>query len=266
MKHRRIAVAAVGALAVASLALSACSSTSTSGSAGATTTLSASPSVAPADALLAAATSLNGKGYDMTLTAASVTGNGSVDPTNHAVTFDAKASEAGQTFELNLTAIGSDLWAKIDLGAFNSQFGVDPSKWLKIDATKIDESSIGVDLSNLSDVLDIGSLTKAVSNVHRTDATHLTGTIDLTNLAGAEKPDADALKKAGAAAKSVPFTATLDDQGRLSDLKINGDSIDSGLSVDIAISNVGSPTAVTPPPAADVVPAPAAIYQILGSK
>jgi hypothetical protein len=262
VKHRRFAVAGVGALAIASLALAACSSTSNS---TAPATPSASPSVAPADALIAAATSLNGKGYDMTLTAASVTGKGSVDPTNHAVTFDAKAIEGGQTFELNLTGIGSDLWAKIDLGALNSQVGLDPSKWLKIDATKVDESSIGLDLSNLSDVLDIGSLTKAVSNVKRTDATHLSGTIDLTSLTGAEKPDADALKKAGAAAKSVPFTATLDDQGRLSDLKINGDSIDSGLSVDIAISNVDSPTAVTPPPAADVVPAPAAIYQILGS-
>jgi hypothetical protein len=264
VKHRRFAAAGVGALAIASLTLAACSSTSNSASPGASTP-SASPSVAPADALVAAATSLNGKGYDMTLTAASVNGKGSVDPTKHAVTFDAKASEGGQTFELNLTGIGSDLWAKIDLGALNSQVGLDPSKWLKIDATKVDESSIGLDLSNLSDVLDIGSLTKAVSNVKRTDATHLTGTIDLTSLTGTEKPDADALKKAGAAAKSVPFTATLDDQGRLSDLKINGDSIDTGLSVDIAVSNVGSPTAVTPPPAADVVPAPASIYQILGS-
>jgi hypothetical protein len=264
VKYRRFAVAGIGALAVASLALAACSSTSNSASAGSATT-SASPSVAPADALVAAATSLNGKGYDMTLTAASVTGKGSVDPTNHAVTFDAKASEGGQTFELNLTGIGSDLWAKIDLGALNSQVGLDPTKWIKIDATKVDESSIGLNLSNLSDVLDIGSLTKAVSNVQRTDATHLTGTIDLTSLTGTEKPDADALKKAGAAAKSVPFTATLDDQGRLSDLKINGDSIDTGLSVDIAVSNVGSPTAVTAPPTAEVVPAPAAIYQILGS-
>jgi len=264
VKYRRFAVAGIGALAVASLGLAACSSTSNSASAGSATT-SASPSVAPADALVAAATSLNGKGYDMTLTAASVTGKGSVDPTNHAVTFDAKASEGGQTFELNLTGIGSDLWAKIDLGALNSQVGLDPTKWIKIDATKVDESSIGLNLSNLSDVLDIGSLTKAVSNVQRTDATHLTGTIDLTSLTGTEKPDADALKKAGAAAKSVPFTATLDDQGRLSDLKINGDSIDTGLSVDIAVSNVGSPTAVTAPPAAEVVPAPAAIYQILGS-
>jgi len=262
VKHRRFAVAGVGALAIASLALAACSSTSNSTSPA---TPSASPSVAPADALVAAATGLNGKGYDMTLTAASVSGKGSVDPANHAVTFDAKAVEGGQTFELNLTGIGSDLWAKVDLGALNSQVGLDPSKWLKIDATKVDESSIGLDLSNLSDVLDIASLTKAVSNVQRTDATHLTGTIDLTSLTGAEKPDADSLKQAGAAAKSVPFTATLDDKGRLSDLKINGDSIDKGLSVDIAISNVDSPTAVTPPPAADVVPAPAAIYQILGS-
>lgn len=262
MKFRRFAVTGVGALAIASLALAACSSTSNSASAG---SASPTPSVAPSAALLAAAAGLNGKGYDMTLTAAGITGHGSVDPTNHAVTLDAKGSEGGQTYELDLTGIGSDLWVKVDLGALNSQVGLDPKKWLKIDATKIDDSTIGLDLSNLSDVLDIASLTKAVSNVQRTDATHLTGTIDLTNLSGVEKPDADVLKKAGAAAKSVPFTATLDGQGRLSDLKINGDSIDSGLSVDIAVSNVGSPTAVTPPPAADVVPAPAAIYQILGS-
>jgi hypothetical protein len=264
VKHRRFAVAGVGALAVASLALAACSSTSTSGSPSASAS-SASPSVAPSAALAAAAASLNGKGYDMTLTAAGATGTGSVDPANHAVRFDAKGSAGGQTYELDLTGIGSDLWAKIDLGSLNSQVGLDPSKWLKIDATKVDDSSIGIDLSNLSDVLDIGSLAKAVSNVQRTDATHLTGTIDLTSLTGAVKPDSDSLNKAGAAAKSVPFTATLDELGRLRELKINGDSIDSGLSVDIAVANVGSPTAVTPPPVSDVVAAPDAIYQILGS-
>jgi hypothetical protein len=263
--HRRFAVASVGALAVASLALAACSSTSTSSSpAGSVSASGPTPSSAPSAALVAAASSLSGKGYDLTLTAAGATGTGSVDPANHAVTFDAKGSAGGQTFELDLTGIGTDLWAKIDLGSLNSQVGLDPSKWLKIDATKVDDSSIGIDLSNLSDVLDLDSLTKAVSNVQRTDATHLTGTIDLTRLTGAVKPDSDSLGKAGAAAKSVPFTATLDNQGRLSELKINGDSIDKGLTVDIAVANIGSPTAVTAPPAADVVPAPAAIYQILG--
>jgi hypothetical protein len=249
---------------VVSLALSACSSSSTSTSSSPSAAASTSAPASASAALTSAIVGLGGQAFDLRVAAAGATGTGSVDPSKRAVTFDAKGSEGGETFELNLTALAADLWVKVDLGSLNAQVGLDPSKWLKVDSSKIDFNSIGLDVLNSTDVLDLTSMQRAMSNVQRTDDTHLTGTIDLTALTGVVSPDSSDLTKAGAAAKAVPFTATLDDQGRLSELKINGDSIGSGLSIDIAITNIGAASPITTPAASDVVPAPQAIYQILG--
>jgi hypothetical protein len=257
-------VASVSALAVVSMALSACSSNSTSASSSPSAAASTSAPASAAAALTSAIVGLGGQAFDMRVTAAGATGTGSVDPSKRAVTFDAKGSEGGETFELNVTAIDTDLWVKLDLGSHNGQLGLNPAKWLKVDSSKIDFNSIGLDVLNSTDVLDLTSMQKAMSNVKRTDDTHLTGTIDLTALTGVVSPDSDDLTKAGAAAKAVPFSATLDGQGRLSELKINGDSIGTGLSIDIVITNIGAASSITAPPASDVVPAPGAIYQILG--
>jgi hypothetical protein len=60
---------------------------------------------------------------------------------------------------------------------------------------------------------------------------------------------------------AVPFTATLDGQGRLSELKITG--ANEAFNLDITFSNYGSPTPIAAPAVADVLPAPDLLYQAL---
>jgi hypothetical protein len=60
----------------------------------------------------------------------------------------------------------------------------------------------------------------------------------------------------------VKFDATLDDQGRLIELKLTSSGSDS-LDQDIKFSNYGSPTPVTAP--TDSVPAPDGVYQFLNA-
>ena len=270
MKHRRTAVAGVGLLAVVSLALAACGSSSASATGGLSSAVAPSSPATSAPpsadaALVGAIAAISGQSYDLTLSAAGSTGSGSVDPSHQAVHLDAKASQDGNELKLSLTAMGTNLWVKLDLGPLNKQAGLNPAKWIKVDASKIDLSSLGIDILNSTDVLDLSPMQKAMSNVKLADPTHITGTIDLTALTGALSPDSDALTKAGAAAKTVPFTVTLDNQGRFKELKIDGDSIATGLSVDIGVSNIGSGKKVAAPPASQVIPAPSVIYQILGS-
>jgi hypothetical protein len=99
--------------------------------------------------------------------------------------------------------------------------------------------------------------------VQATDATHVTGTVDLTKATGINMPAASDLSTAGAAAKTTPFTVVLDDQGRIVDLKIDADSFDKTLTTEIGFSDFGSARPVTAPAASDVVPAPASLYAVL---
>jgi len=249
----------VGAVAIASLALSACNSSSKTGG----SSPSASPSVAPAQALANSITALKGQAFDIKLNLGGLDGTGSIDPPHNSGTIEAKGSQAGVSVDITFTQIANDAWAKLDLGPMSGQLGIDPHKWMHLDLTKLTGSqSKPFDLSGSGDAFDLAGLVKSVSNVKQTDATHLTGTIDLTKATGLSAPDSQTMNKAGASAKSVPFTATLDNQGRLTELKVTGSS---DLTADFQISNFGSPAEVKAPPASDVVQAPDQIYQFFNS-
>ena len=264
MNNRRIAVAGLGLLAAASLSLTACETTTTpiassSASPGTPTAGSGTAS----QALVGALGKLTGQGYNVTLThdTGAMTGTGSIDPANKSAALDEKGTISGQSVEINAVQVGTNLWAKIDLGALGSTFGIDSTKWYLIDETKLTGTdNAPFDLTG-ADALDAAKLLTSVTNVTATDSTHLTGTVDLSAATGVNSPDSDALTKAGALAKSIPFTVTLDDQGRPTDIKISSTS--PGLSTEMTFANYGSPTAVTAPATADVVPAPTGIYTFL---
>jgi hypothetical protein len=78
----------------------------------------------------------------------------------------------------------------------------------------------------------------------------------------ATEPDADILTKVGDKAKSVPFTATLDSSGRLTEFKIDGSGIDPGLSMDMTFSDYGSAQNISKP-TGTIVAAPSTVYDIL---
>ena len=240
--------------------------------AGVLTAMPAAAAGSAADTLAAAVANLKGLGYNLSGTSGStasdgsgkLTATGSVDPTSRAATLDLKGTEDGNAVDVDFTQIGDKFWAKLDVGSFQSQVGARPDQWLQIDRTKLTSATATpFNTSGSTDALDLAGLLTSVSNVtypDPSDPTRITGTVDLTAATGVTAPDSTDVKDDGEAAKKTPFTATVDGQGRLTDLTINADSYDGDLTNDFMFSDFGAPDAVTAPPAADVIPAPPAAY------
>jgi hypothetical protein len=226
----------------------------------------------PTDTLNAAVASLKGQGYDINGTSGStasggtgsLTATGSVDADSTAATVDFHGTEGGVPVDLDFTQIGEQFFAKFDLGPEQSQLGVGADQWMLVDPSKITSpNALPFDLSGASDALDVAGLLTSVADVRYPDPSdpmRISGTVDLTAATGAASPDATDLKAAGAAAKTTPFTATVDGQGRLTDIRVDADAFNGNLSEEIRYSDFGSPDPVTAPPANSVIPAPESAY------
>jgi hypothetical protein len=232
---------------------------------------SVSAIVAPDTDLRDALAALAKEGYNVTghrgATGAGSSGSseltGSVDPPKRSATETVKGTAGSISVSLQATQIGADLWARIDIGQLNSRLGVQPDQWLKLDPARItDVRNRPFDFTGPGDPLDMAGLLKTVSGLRATDATHIAGTVDLTASTGVTAPDPQELARAGTAAKTTPFTATLDDQGRLTALTIDANAFNPDMNLQVTFSDFGSPSPITAPPAADVVPAPEAVYQL----
>jgi hypothetical protein len=92
--------------------------------------------------------------------------------------------------------------------------------WMQMDRSKVTGREFNLDVSDG----DITGLTELLSKatVTKGDAKTITGTLDATTIDDNDgMVDTDDIKAMGAAAKSLPYTATLDEQGRLSDVTID---------------------------------------------
>jgi hypothetical protein len=274
MFTRRVAVVGLGVVAVASMALTACSSSSTSSTsapkqtatASAPATASAAAQKSPQDLLTAAIAQLKSAGFNFTQTqgdpaaGSGIKGPGSYDPSTKSAKEVQKGSEEGIKVELDATAVNGKLWLKLDAGAINQQLKLPTGKWMLTNPAKVDAGSSPFDFSGSSDVLDIAGLMTSVSNVTLSGST-LSGTVDLTAATGDNTPDSDDVSSAGAAAKTAPFSATLDAQGRLTALNV--DVASKALAEAFTFADYGSPSTIGAPAAATVVTAPAALYSFL---
>ncbi len=81
--------------------------------------------------------------------------------------------------------------------------------------------------------------------------------MDLTQAKDASLVDELVLKALGEKAKSIPLTATLDPQGRLTQfaLDIPAAGADKAHRIEVRYTNYGKVAAASPPPAADTVEA-----------
>jgi hypothetical protein len=253
---------ALAAFGLAALSLAACN-VQAPGTAPATPTPSASPTVSVADAkdtLSKAAMELGKTSYQIMLTAGPVSGTGALDPVGQQGQLTLTLFTGSATAQLETVLIAADMWLKV-----KGIPGV-PDNWLHLDTARLPaDSALGIRPGKL-DPVNAEKLVGAITSVDSRGSGQFTGKLDLTKVSDSAVVDRATVDTLGERATAVPFEATVDAQGRLTNLKLDLGTVDGlPLRVNVTYRDFGTRVAPTRPAANDVVEAPAAVYQLLGA-
>jgi len=209
---------------------------------------SVSPSAAASEQLVAAVAKLDGQSLKYTITGNQGTLSGGFDPTTGGITL-----RGGTTTKLEYVILDDDVYLK----------GFDPQgRWWHLSLSRFPSGST---FRLLADPLfGIKFLTTA-RNIKQEPPGTFTGTLDVTKVtAGAVTSQiADLLAKGDpAGATAVPFTATVDGQGRLTGVKatFTGVSKSGRLPYELKIVEYGATAPAVRPSRAETVEAPPEAY------
>ncbi|MDY7086018.1 MAG: hypothetical protein SYR96_13025 [Actinomycetota bacterium] len=270
MRTPRLAGLGLATMATAALTLAGCAdegSTTPGASApvaGASATATASGSAAdPAavEALTKATSQLGSTSFKVT--ANSGPGfklNGQVDPAQGVGEVEMVAS--GPNAEINLKTLlaGQDLYVQIP--------GVTKAgTWTHVDVARLPEgANVGLRPGQI-DPVNTSNLLNSSTDVHATGGNSYAGTLDLTKAAGLAGVSQVTVDDSGAPVQKVPFTAGLDDQGRLAELTVQIPAVDGQAAqpLEVLYSDYGVPVTVTKPAASEVTEAPDSLYSSLGN-
>jgi LppX/LprAFG-like lipoprotein len=264
MRTPRLAGLGLATIATVGFAMAGCDNggtASTSASGAPAPSVAAGPSSGAADATavsaLSKATALLGT-TSFSLTATSGTGfklTGAIDPVGSKGT--AQLTASGPNAEINIKSllIGNDLYAQVP--------GITKAgTWTHLDGSRLPAgANIGL-RPNQIDPVGTANLLGAATDVKETGTGTYAGSLDLTKAAGLAGLSQVTIDGYGTAAAKVPFTATLDDQGRLSKLTI---TVPQGDPIDVTYADYGAPVNVTAPAPAEITEAPDSFYNSLGS-
>jgi hypothetical protein len=222
------------------------------------------------ETLTAAAEKTKGQSFKYTLTYGTIlTGDGSRDAAGNAtrnVTVTTGAN--GLSIKAQLMSIAGDrVFAKLDLGAFGS---VIPGlanigqRWIVVDPAKLNANGLSASLIPNADSSTMDSYVKGVVSAETVSSTEIKGTVDLTKSAPIALP-ASEVAKLTQEQRIVPFTATLDSEGRIIKTVVNLPPIAGypAAPVTTSYTDYGSNITIAAPPATESVDAPDTIYLLL---
>ncbi|GIM95715.1 hypothetical protein [Paractinoplanes toevensis] len=205
-------------------ALTGCGTSTDSDTAGGTSTAAAT--TAPADpktALIASLKELKTGNYALRVDSPETKVTGSVHVPSKSGALKMDVTSDGSSFTMELVGAAPDRWVRISSSdaAIQQLLGSDGKTWSHIDTSKVAKGGgLDIDVTN-ADLLGVEALLQGVTAV-KGDARTIAGTIDATKVNADDGfLDDDAIKAMGAGASSLPFTATLDGQGRLTKLVID---------------------------------------------
>jgi hypothetical protein len=258
MNSRRLTNGGVALVAAFTFGLAGCSSDgSTDGSAGPTAgATSAASQVEAREELAAAVEKLDDDTAKVTFTTAGFSGSGAIDRTGQKTRFTGETSVGSQVMKINMMALGRDVYLKVDGLPMASD------KWMHLDATRLGAGNLLRRISS-GDPIGANNLLKDVADVQRVDQHNFKGTIDFTK---APNADQQVLQALGDNAKAIPFTARTDEQGRLTELTVDLQSIQPGLGpFKSTYSDFGAPVDVEKPAASEVEEATDDVLRMFGA-
>jgi hypothetical protein len=268
MQTRRLAGAALGLAAAATFSVAGCTASGDSATPGAGASAAASPSAsapggtdAAAAATLARSTAqLGTTSFKVSMTSGTTLSmTGQMDPPNKVGSNSLEIKGSGGSLQVQTLLVDQDLYLK--LGGVS---GAD--KWMHVDVARLPEgANIGLRPGQI-DPAKTEQLLNATTEVRQLDPRTFEGTLDLTKVTGLAGINQVTLNGYGELARSVPFQATLDEQGRLSTMTVDLPPVagQKAQPLEISYSDYGAPLTVEKPAASQVTEAPEAVYKTLG--
>jgi hypothetical protein len=249
--------------------MAGCNPDSSTASPGASSPASETPSAsgsssaadpAAAAALASATAALGNQSFKITMTAGpGVKLTGLID-----------SPDSKGTATLNITGSNTDITVKTLLVVQDLYLQVPgvtkAGKWTHVDVSKLPASAnVGLRPGQI-DPVNTQKVLTSTTDVKQVDSRSYSGTLDLTKVAGITGIDPTTVSALGASAQSVPFTAGLDEKGRLEELTIQLPAVQGQKAepLDVTYTDYGTPVTAERPATADVVEAPANLYSSLG--
>ncbi|MFY1633868.1 hypothetical protein ACN27F_11405 [Solwaraspora sp. WMMB335] len=264
MRTRRLTTAGLGVVATLALALTGCagttttgSSTSESGAEAGTEAGAASDQDDAREALTAAAAKLNEDTVRVAMTLAmgadgSMEATGAMDPANRRGRFEIHVAVDGELMKIEMIMLEQDMYLQLA----GDEMAELADVWMHIDRSKLPEGS-SFDMMPQDDPAGAEDMVRDLIDIEWTGDDTLAGTIDMTKSPTADPEMIDAL---GEGADSVPFTATLDDEGRLVEMIIETSSLASEMGdMETRYSGFGEPVDVQAPTDGEIMPLPDAM-------
>jgi hypothetical protein len=206
----------------------------------------------PRQALDASVGALAGTSYAMKLSnGGNTAGSGVADWATHSAQLKVTLTDDLTRNVTEAVTVAGEFWVRLDYGRVqNRNLGITANAWTRIDPAKLRAvTALPIDISGTNDdnPFDMHGWTRAVVTVDRVDATHLRGTVDLLKAGGVLGPTANGKQSLRTGASTAPFTATLDEQGRLTRFTVNAADVNPELSYDITFTGYGAPVTIQRP-------------------
>ncbi|MBO4208106.1 hypothetical protein [Micromonospora echinofusca] len=276
MKIRRWSLVGVATVVLFTPALAACGSSGGTEEGGGTAAspAAASPTTAadPKQVLLASTSEIKKGNFRFTVAGDGMTGEGQVHQPSKSARYTLKAGDAADGFSMNMDVIYVEpsSWAKLDFDGEMAAAMKNPKlegKYQHLDQSKVKkQKGLGFDWNDI-DPAGSDLILKGIVDVQAAGEGAYAGTVDVTKATEAGLLDEETVKALATKAAALPFTATVDQQGRLTALSIDFPAVGESKAhqVKVTYADYGAATKVDQPPAAQVVEAPASTYQMLNS-